>query len=98
MFCRQSPTNSSSTFQKLQIDLTGLGSFVVVARQNVDMYVIVADVAEDGVPETAGAQCGLIEPQHAGKLFIRDRHVRGNFALLVTPEPFIHQHGYLMTK
>jgi hypothetical protein len=54
-------------FQKLHVQFASVGAFRVVARQDVDVDVIVADVTEDGVAQTARAQRVPVQTKQARK-------------------------------
>src|SRR5437016_12350489 len=80
------------------VNLPGPGRLVIVAWQDVHMDVIVADVAKDCVTKIASTKTVLVEAQHPGKRCVGYGHVGRDFALIMTREPFIHQHGQGMTK
>ena len=80
------------------VNLPGPRRFVIIARQDVDVDVIVADVPKDCVAKISATQTILIKAQHPGKRFVGHSHVSRDFALVMTSEPFIHQNRQRMTK
>ena len=61
VLCRYCPAHFNRTLHKPQVDLSRLRRFVVVSRQDVDVNVVVADVAEDGVSQLARSKRALIK-------------------------------------
>jgi len=74
------------------------GRFVIIARQYVDMDVIVADVPKNCVAKISATQTVLIKAQHPGKRVVRHGHVGGNLLLVVVREPFVHKHWQRMAE
>src|SRR5215217_5582488 len=65
----------------------------VVAREYVDVNVVVAYVAEDDVREARRAQAVLVEAEHLGERRVGHGHVGRDLPLAVAREPLVDHHG-----
>src|ERR1051325_5886520 len=85
MLSRDRAANFNGAANELTIDGPGLLSFIIIARKDVHVHMIVADVAKDGIAQVAISQALLVKAKHSRERIVRNRHVGRNLSLVVPP-------------